>query len=380
MSVRLRHALVAIGALSCSVGTARAVSDAPMQLGTDGTFGALFLQMTGADARALERPELDVRWSMANNWCIPTTLVRGSQQVLLQTDEQADTIAASIRTPWSLLFGSGPSLGSRPLWERLSTTLEWRVVEHWGGWTDAPIEAWHSLIQSLNFERALYPRNAVNVSLLDLTTDQGLDVHSPLFAVGDLVLRTQFLLAEGGASAEDPKRSRWGLSSRLDVKFPVGSPQQLGGSGGWDAGAALLGTVEIAPWLTFHGMVAVSAFSPLRLAEPLQPRTWHYTAELSFAFRLGPVALLLEDRLDSTLFEGGWERVPLNGNEGFLSSGYYGAFRPQNQISGGVRWGPLTLWLSEDFTPGYNPYQRQHWFYNSNTPDLEIGLASTWSF
>jgi hypothetical protein len=126
-------------------------------------------------------------------------------------------------------------------------------------------------------------------------------------------------------------------------------------------------------------MAAVSAFSALALPEPLQPRTWHYAGELSAVFRLGPVALLLEDRFDTALFEGGWERVPLNGNEGFLSSGYYGAFRPQNQISGGVRWKPLTFWFSEDFTPGSNPYQRQHWFYNSNTPDVEIGLACAWS-
>jgi len=376
--VRIRQIVVGAGILVAAAG-ARAASDGPMELGTDGTFGSLFLQMTSADARRLEKIEVDVRWSIANDWCIPTTLTRGSEQVLLQNDEQADTLAASVRVPWSRFLGPGPAAGSLPLWERFSTALEWRVVEHWGGWTDAPIEGWHNLIQSLNFERAQYPRNAVNVTLLDLATGQGLSLHSAQFAVGDLVLRTQFLLAEGGSSAADAGRSGWGVSARLDVKAPTGSPWHLGGSGGWDAGAALLATVELAPGLTLHGMAATSVFSPLALPEPLQPRTWHFAGEASLVWRLGAVALLIEDRVDSTLFQGGWQRVPLDGNVGFLSSGYYGAFRPQNQVSGGVRWNGFTFWVSEDFTPGPNPYQPQHWFYDSNTPDLEIGLAYTFS-
>ncbi|HTP29846.1 MAG TPA: hypothetical protein VMK12_29835 [Anaeromyxobacteraceae bacterium] len=346
-----------------------------MQLGTDGSLGSLFLQMTSADARALGRPELDVRWSLANNWSIPTTLVRGGQTVLLQTDEQADSIVASIRAPWSRLLGPGPSFGARPLWERLSTTFEARVIEHWGGWSDGTVEWWHHLIGCFNFDRSLYPRDAVNVTLMDTGTGRGIGIHSSRFAVGDLVARTQFLVAEGGVSKTTPGRSRWGVSTRLDVKVPVGSPSRLGGSGGWDGGLALLGTAELTRWLTVHGMAAVSAFSPLALPEPLQPRTWHYTAELSMAFRAGPVTLLFEDRLDSTLFQAGWQRVPLGGNDGFLSSGYFGAFRPQNQLSGGVRFGPVTFWFSEDWTPGSNPYSSSGWFYNSNTPDIEIGLA-----
>ena len=57
-----------------------------------------------------------------------------------------------------------------------------------------------------------------------------------------------------------------------------------------------------------------------------------------------------------------------------LSSGYYGAFRSQNQLSGGVRYGPFTFWFSEDWTPGTNPSGAAHWFYNSNTPDIALGL------
>jgi len=369
------RALGAVSVLLSATAAWGATSDAPMQLGTDGTFGALFLQMTSGDARALEGPEFDARWSIANDWSIPTTLVRGKEQVLLQNDEQADSIAFTVRTPWSLFLGPGSGKAPRPLWERFSTALEWRIVEHWGGWTDRPIEAWHTLIQALNFERAQYPRNAVNVSLVDLTTGRGLDIHSPRFAVGDLVLRTQFLVAEGGSSAVGASRSRWGLSARLDVKAPTGGPEDLGGSGGWDAGGAILGTVELTRWLTLHGMAALSVFSPLALPEPLQPQTWHYAGEASLVARFGDVSVLLEDRFDSALFQGGWERVPMNGDVGFLSSGYYGAFRPQNQISGGVRWNHFTFWFSEDFTPGSSPYQPQHWFYSSNTPDVEIGLA-----
>ena len=202
-----------------------------------------------------------------------------------------------------------------------------------------------------------------------------MNIHSSRLALGDFVLRTQYLLAEGGTSRTTPDRSRYGLSTRLDIKVPTGSPDRLAGSGHWDAGLALLGTAELTRWLTVHGMTAVAAYSSLALSEPLQPRTFHYSFELSLVFRLGNLALIVEDRCDSGLFEGGWQRVPSGGDAGFISSGYYGAFRSQNQVSGGVRWGPVTFWVSEDFTPGSNPYGEFNWFYNSNTPDIEAGVA-----
>jgi len=372
--VRLPQAFILFFALIANSAAALPGSDAPMGLRTEGTFSALFLEMTLADARSLSHPELDLRLTVANDWSIPTVLSRGSQTVLLQTDEQADALSASLRMPWSRLFGPGPALGSKPLWERFSTSLEARVTEHWGGWSDPVIEWWHGFINSINFERDFYPKNAINVSLLDPSTGKGLDIHTARFALGDLVARTQFLLVEGGTSAVSPERSRYALSARFDFKVPLGSPSALGGSGNFDGGLGLVGTAELTPWLTVHGLFAVSAFGGLSLPVPLAPLTWHTTAELSIPVRLGPVTLLFEDRLTSSLFAGGWSLPPTTTDLDFQSSGYYGAFRAQNQMSGGVRYGDFTWWFSEDFTPGYNPHSTDSWFYDSNTPDIATGI------
>ncbi|HTT69775.1 MAG TPA: hypothetical protein VMG32_01025 [Anaeromyxobacteraceae bacterium] len=373
--MRPRPALALLGGLLASRALAAPGSDAPMGLRTEGTFSTLFLEMTLADARALEKPELDLRWTLANDWSTPTLLTRGSQTVLLQTDEQADALSASLRVPWSRLLGPGPPLGPRPLWQRFSTALEVRITEHWGGWSDPVIEWWHGFINSINFERDLYPQNAIHVTLEDPATGRGLDIRSARLAFGDLVLRTQFLIAEGGASAVTPGRSRYGLSARLDLKLPAGSPQALGGSGHFDAGGALLGTFEIAPWLTAHAMLALSAFGGLSVPVGLAPETWHYTLELSLPVRLGAVTLLLEDRLTSRVFEDGWSLPSTTTDLDYQSSGYYGTFRAQNQMSGGVRYGAFTWWFSEDFTPGSNPHSPDGWFYDSNTPDIATGIT-----
>jgi hypothetical protein len=371
----MRCSFAAIFALSCSTAASASTGDGPLQIATEGTFDALFLEMTLADARSLAEPELDVRWSLGNDWSVPSTILRGGRTVLLQADEQTDSLRASLRAPWSRLLGPGPRIGGRPLWGRLSTAFEAGITAHWGGWTDRPVEAWHHLIGSTNFEREMYPRNAVNVTLFDASTGAGADLRSAHLTLGDLVLRTQLLLAEGGASVVAADPSRWGVSARFDFKVPVGNAKRLGGSGGWDVGVGILGSVEIASWLTAHAMAGVAAYSAIGLPVALQPRTCHYSAEVSLAVRLGAYVLLLEDRVTSPLFEGGWTRVDNDGNTGFISSAYYGVFRSQNQVSGGVRRGRLTFWLSEDWTPGYNPHGAIKWFYNSNQPDLAIGLA-----
>ena len=45
----------------------------------------------------------------------------------------------------------------------------------------------------------------------------------------------------------------------------------------------------------------------------------------------------------------------------------------------GVRRGPFTAWFSEDFTLG-GTQGKSEWFYNSNTPDISIGLEVAHAF
>src|SRR5438128_1156132 len=106
--------------------------------------------MTGADARPLARPEFDVRWTMANTWNEPMTLQRGGESASQFLDEQADSVTLRLRIPW-------------PRRERLSASLEWKLTEHWGGWSDRPIEAWHSVIGAFNYQRSAWPRNRVHM-------------------------------------------------------------------------------------------------------------------------------------------------------------------------------------------------------------------------
>ena len=256
-----------------------------------------------------------------------------------------------------------------------STSFETRLTAHWGGWSDPVIEWWHDFLHCNTFERAAYPSNAVNVVLVDSSTGKGINIRSTRFSAGDLVARTQFLIAEGGASRVTPEVSRFALSARLDFKVPLGSPGQLGGSGDWDGGLALLGTAELLPWLTAHAMVAVAAYGGLAVPVPLTPQTWHYTAELSLPIRLGAVTILAEDRVTSTLFVGGWS-LPSNASDSdYTASALYGAFRPQNEVSAGVRYGAFTWWFSEDFTPGSNPHNNTRWYYCSNSPDIATGIV-----
>ena len=353
----MRHAFLALFLASAA---ARAQSRAPLGARTQGPLRELFLDMTGADARSLPSPELDLRYTVANTWNEEMSVVAGPHVSRQELDEQADSIAARVRVPWSHVLG--------PDFARFSTAIEGRLSMHWGGYTDRPIEAWHSISGAFNFRRDAHPRNEVHLLFGDdggraFALDGG-----PLLALGDLVVRNQVTLAEA---------ADWGVAARLDLKLPVGSLSRAAGSGGFDAGAGLLGTFEPASWLTLHGLVALSAFSELACTCSLQPKTWHFTAELSVAASWGGTTFLIEDRALSPLFPAGWTRQPANGDDGLLSSGAFADFRVHNQLSFAVRRGRFTVWFSEDFTPGPNPRSTLKWAWSSNAPDALFGVSFT---
>jgi hypothetical protein len=353
----LRRAILVLLLASAA---ARAQSRAPLGVRTQGPLRELFLDMTSADARSLPAPELDVRYTLANTWNEGMTLHAGIHTASQEMDEQADSLAVRLRVPWSRVLGPG--------FARVSTAVEERLTLHWGGYSDRAIEGWHAFSGAFNFRRAANPRNELHLSFGD---DRGtafaLNGGSAV-ALGDLVLRNQVTLAD----APD-----WGVAARLDVKLPVGSLGQAGGSGGFDVGAGLLATVEPFGWLTLHGLLATSAFSELSCTCALQPKTWHFTAELSIAASWGGTTFLVEDRALSPLFPGGWNRESENGDDGLLSSGAFADFRVHNQLTFAVRRGRFTVWFSEDFTPGPNPHSALKWAWSSNAPDALFGVSFT---
>ncbi len=376
------RALFALALLCAAAARANPLADpSPLGLRTQGTLRELFLDLTLADARPLARPRLELRYALANDWGLPTTYQRGDTFVDQQLDEQADSLTALVTVPWRSLFGPGPALPSgRPLFQRLSTALEARATLHWGGFSDGPIEAWHDLTGAFNFERGLRARDQIDLSLSQAGGPTAFDIHSSRLAFGDLVARTQLVLFEGGYSSGPlpsdgelpPARA---LSARFDLKLPTGALSRLGGSGGLDAGLGLAGTAELFTWLTGHALATVSAFSNWSSAIDLRPKPWHASAEFSLVAILGGFSFLLEDRVVSPLLMPGWQRQEFLGNDGYLSSTLAGAFRTHNQVSWGLRYAGLSLWLSEDFTPGSNPRSKVKWLYESNHPDVVIGLA-----
>ena len=362
----LRPLLLALLLAAPAMGGA-APSDAPLGVLTPGTFRSLFLDLPLADARGAAAPALDVRWWLANDWSRPTELQRGGRSVMVQDDVQTDALQLSLTLPWRRLLDG-------PLARRLTTTVEARLLERWGGWTDRPIEAWHSLVGSWNFQRELYPRDAINVVLAEPGGRTLADIHSPRFAVGDLALRTALRLAgpEPGEDGEAP----WAIALRLDLKVPLGSVSSLGGSGGFDAGAGLAASAALLPWLTGHGLVSLRTVSDLPGGFPLQPRRFQAGLDLSLVARVGAhVALLLEDRLSTPLVEDGWSLPP--GTLEPEATAVYALTKARNQISGGVRIGSVTIFLQEDFTigPRLPTDPGPSWFYDSNDPDLVLGLA-----
>ena len=352
----------------------------PLGLRTQGTLRELFLDVTAADARSEGTYLLDVRYSIANDWGVPTALQRGGTTLVYQLDEQADSLNIALRVPWSRLFGPGPWLpAGRPLFERISTTFELRGTLHWGGWTDAPIEAWHEVSGAFNFDRDTFPRNRIGLYLGNLD-GAAFDVQSARLAFGDIVVRNQVTLFEGGYSAgalapSGELRPARALAARIDVKLPTGSLASVGGSGGFDAGVALLGTAEVAWWLTVHGLASLAYTSNWSTNLELQPKPWHGTAEVSLVAAIAGWAFIVEDRVVTPLLMPGWSREEAGGNDGLLASSYFGSFRAHNQLSFALRRGRFSFWLSEDFTPGANPRSNLKWLYNSNAPDVVLGLA-----
>lgn len=326
----------------------------PLSLRTQGTLRELFLDVTGADARPLAAPELDLRWAFANDWNAPMRLDRGADRADQLIDEQADSLTASYRAPWRRL----PWVWS---------AVEARVTEHWGGWSDRPIEAWHRLTGAFNYQRSDAPRNRIRLVYAD-SGGTAFDLSHPVFAVGDLVLRTQATLLARGPLA---------LAARFDLKAPLGSLARAGGSGGFDEGFALLGTVQLAPWAALHALGAVSHFGSLSAPTLLQPKPWHFSLEGSLELTFWNTTFLVEDRCLSPLLMPGWKREPDGGDDGLLASGFYADFRAHNQVSLGVRRGRFSAWMSEDFTPGPNPRSTINWVWVSNAPDIVVGVAFT---
>jgi hypothetical protein len=93
--------------------------------------------------------------------------------------------------------------------------------------------------------------------------------------------------------------------------------------------------------------------------------------EASLVAWRGDWALALESRWLSPLFESGWTVVTPPSQGDALTA----IERSQNQITGGVRWRALTVWFSEDWTPGARREVRWYWFYNSNAPDVALGVS-----
>ncbi len=350
------------------------VATAPLGVRTQGVLRELFLDPVLLDARPRTGMEIDLRWSAANSWSIPTQMVRKGQGAELWTDEQADSLTARVRLPWSVFFKGGPTNlpgSAKSLSARVSTAIEWRATEHWGGWSDGAIAGFHNLIGGFGYDRNLYPANQTRLQLRDQNAVTVFDLHAPTLALGDLVARTEFDLVDG---------SRGALALRFDVKAPTGTVARAGSSGGWDESLGLAGTLTLGSRFTLHAMATIAQFGHFSQPIELQPKRWHATGDLSLAFKLGAVELLLEDRLATPLLEPGWTRVEFGGSNGLISSALNAAFRPHNQVSLGARWRGFTFWLSEDYTPGANPRSTITWVYVSNSPDIVAGLSWTKAF
>lgn len=340
---------------------------------TPGSLRDLFLDVVQWDARAVPALRLDMGWTMANDWSTPTTLARDGQQVQVRLDEQSDSLSAAIRVPWGVVLGSPEGSFLR----RLATALEIRVTLHWGGWSDGVIDAWHRVFAYNDFARPAFPPGEVHLALHPAFRTSPVQIDQATVAFGDVVLRNQLLLWQGGEPLREGPDARAGLSLRLDLKIPTGSISRMGGSGGWDVGLGLLGTWQATSWLVGHAIVSGSIWSAIPGDLPLQPRTWQASAGISLAVLLGDWSIVLEDRWSSAPFQYGWGFVEVNPEWNLQSSATTAVTLSQNQITGGVRWGPLTFWFQEDFTVGHVPGLGPRWFYDSNAPDVALGLTLT---
>jgi hypothetical protein len=345
----------------------------PLEVRTPGSLRDLFLDVVQWDARAVPALRLDVGWALANDWSTPTTLTRDGSLVEVRLDEQADSLTAAVRVPWGVVFGAPEDSFAR----RLATALELRGTWHWGGWTDGAINAWHGLFSYNDFARPSLPPDQVNLRLARPLGTTPVDIHAPTFAFGDLVLRNQVLLWQGGEPLAPGHPARAGVSARLDLKIPTGSLSRMGGSGGWDLGVALEGTWQATSWLVGHAIVSGAAWSKMTGGLPLQPRAFQASVGLSLVGLLGDWSFVLEDRYATPAFEYGWTWVETRPEWNLQSSASNAVTLAQNQITFGIRYGPITFWFMEDFTIGSVPGLGPRWFYDTNAPDVAFGLTLT---
>jgi hypothetical protein len=365
--------LVLLAAAPAPAAGTNPVGQDPLGVRVPGSLRDLFLDVVQWDARAVRDLRIEVAWATANDWSTPTTLARGGELAQVRLDEQADSLLAAVRVPWGVVLGAPPA----SFLHRLATALEVRATVHWGGWMDGPLQAWHSLWAYNDFARPAFSPNEVHLALHADPGTGPVSIDQATFAFGDVVLRNQLLLWQGGEPLVPGPEARAGVSLRLDLKVPTGSLSRMGGSGGWDVGLGLLGTWQVAEWLVGHAILSGSYLSPLPSSLPLQPRSWQASAGLSLVVLLGDWSLILEDRWTTSAFAWGWDFVEVNPAWNLQTSAWNAVSMPQNQIYAGVRFGPVTLWFTEDFTPGYVPGLGPTWFYDTNAPDVAIGLTVT---
>lgn len=357
-------ALRACAVLALALAAPARGSDGPLELDTPGPLRGLFLDMPLQDARAPARPRLDVRWSLANQWSRPAVLERDGTQVFVQGDAQSDVLRLSLALPWARFVDA-------PFAARVATSVEARLVAWWGGWTDGPIEAWHELVGSWNFERQLYPQDAVRLVLAEDDGASLADSRGARVALGDVALRTRVQLL-----GEVDPAARFALALRVDLKVPTGALSALTGSSRPDAGVGVGVTWAPASRLTLHALGSVRVVAPLPRGFALQPRRVQGGVDVGLVWRLGPrLALVVEDRLSTPLVEAGW-RLP-DGAKEPEATAVYALTRAHNQVSGGLRVGEVTVFFSEDFTPGTRlpSDPGPPWFYDSNAPDVVIGVS-----
>jgi hypothetical protein len=195
------------------------------------------------------------------------------------------------------------------------------------------------------------------------------DLQGSRLAAGDLAARTSVRLLEG-------EERGWATALRLDVKLPLGRPAEAGGTGGLDVGVGLAASGRLLSWLTGHAQLSLRRIAPLPGDLPMRLRTWQPGAEASLVAAWGEWAVLLESRWLGPVFQGGWHVLgPAQQGDALAAVAL-----DQNQVSLGLRWRAVTAWFSEDFTPGHRPEPAWRWFYDTNAPDIALGVMVAAAF
>lgn len=127
---------------------------------------------------------------------------------------------------------------------RLQLGVEVPVVSHQGGFLDGPVENFHDATGFPNGDRQLRPHGEFNVDYI--VGDERFTMDESQVALGDVSVRAKVALCRSTSSA---------LSAIVDVKAPTGDEGALAGSGAWDWGVGLIGSVG-GPRNAFHGGIA----------------------------------------------------------------------------------------------------------------------------